>query len=700
MAQNLQGTKSNKKYHLGSSFPLGSSITNRGVNFSVAAPNAKEIELILFANEDSEEPEEIIKLNSANRSGDYWHIEVEGIGEGTCYGYRASNEAHVNNKDSSLKKILIDPAARAIGGWAKYRREACLEKTDNIRECLKGIVCERQLFDFASHPRPKHSWNKTIIYELHVGSFTRQDKLSSKENIPGTFEYLKEKIHYLKSLGITTIELLPVFSFDPNDAPHGLRNNWGYSPINWFTPHQDYVTGEDPLEARKQFRGLISACHDNNIEVIIDVVYNHTTEGDNNGPIISWKGFGDSTYYHIDSKGHYLDVTGCGNTIAANNPITRKLILESMRCWANELGVDGFRFDLGIALTRGKDLIPLTNPPLFEEIEADPYLSELKLISEPWDCGGLYKLGDFPAKRVCTWNGHFRDDVRKFWKGDTGTIWKLKDRLKGNIELYKNNKNPLNYSINFITSHDGFTLIDLVSFNSKHNFSNGEKNRDGENNNNSWNHGVEGPTSNKEIKELRKRQCRNLLTILLLSPGIPMISMGDEICRSQGGNNNSWCQNSKIAWMPWEAKACDLTMHEFVRRLILLRQQLNELFNPQKPFPENIQETADKNSLWIEWHGIKPKKPDWSNWSHTLSFSINRGLDGAILWMGLNAYSKNMTFELPKQQSSWELLLNTTESNTNLSIHPQQIDSQTSISIQNRGLKILISDEYSKNLSF
>ena len=301
----------------------------------------------------------------------------------------------------------------------------------------------------------------------------------------------------------------------------------------------------------------MEVCHKNGIEVILDVVYNHTTEGDKNGPTISWKGFGESTYYHKNKQDEFLDVTGCGNTIAANHPIVRHLILESIRCWSNELGVDGFRFDLGIALSRGKDLAPLDLPPIFEEIESDPLLTDLKLISEPWDCGGLYRLSDFPAKRISTWNGHFRDDLRRFWKGDKNSTWPLKDRLVGNPGIYKDSKDSVKKSINLITSHDGFTLADLVSFNKKHNLSNGESNRDGENHNNSWNHGFEGPSTNQEIKELRLRQQRNLFSSLLLSPGVPMILMGDEVGRSQGGNNNAWCQNSPIGWMIWNHEDCD-----------------------------------------------------------------------------------------------------------------------------------------------
>ena len=413
------------KVKVGSAWPLGSSVTLDGVNFSIAAPHATNLELLIFQNEDDEYAKETISLDQKNRSGDYWHVEIEGLAEGTLYGYKVS----IDGQKAAEDHIVLDPCARAITGWENYIRNHKEKVNRGYAHCLKGVVTKRDYFDFKSHPRPKHSWNKTIIYELHVGGFTKSNDSSISESKKGTFLGLIEKIPYLKSLGITTIELLPVFAFDSNDAPEGLVNYWGYSPINWFTPHQDFVDSCNPLEARRQFKKLVEVCHDNELEVLIDVVYNHTTEGNQNGPSISWKNFGPKTYYHQDDKENYQDVSGCGNSIAANRPLVRKLILESLRCWAIELGVDGFRFDLGIALSRGENLIPLDKPPLFEEIEADPKLSDVKLISEPWDCGGLYKLGDFPAKQFRTWNGHFRDDIRRFWKGDKGTIWPLKDRL-------------------------------------------------------------------------------------------------------------------------------------------------------------------------------------------------------------------------------------------------------------------------------
>ncbi len=681
--------------HPGMPWPLGSSITPRGVNFSIAAPLAEKVELLLFANETKDYPQRIVNLDHSHKSGDYWHVEIEGLKEGCCYCYRICNTLEEEHKDYVSSKALIDPCARAIGGWTTYKRNDSKGPEQNLHSCLKGVVCERNLFDFKSHPRPNHPWNQSIIYELHVGGFTNHPESNVEPEKRSSFIGLIQKIPYLKDLGITAIELLPIYSFDPNDAPSGKLNYWGYSPINWFTPHQGYVIGNNPLNARNQFRELVAKCHDEGLEVILDVVYNHTAEGNQEGPILSWKGFGGSLYYHLDKKGNYLDVSGCGNTIAANRPLVRKLILESMRCWASELGIDGFRFDLGIALSRGENLNPLENPPLFEAIESDPELSGLKLISEPWDCGGLYKISEFPAKRISTWNGHFRDDVRKFWKGEKGSTWPLKERLMGSLDIYKESKIALEKSIQFITSHDGFTLIDLVSFNQKHNFANGENNRDGENHNISWNNGIEGPTTDISLLNLRRRQQRNLLTTLLLSPGVPMILMGDEVGRSQGGNNNSWCQDSPLGWMIWGSSYCDTNLHKYVKKLLKIRNSFPSFFSPITPHSED---SPSNINISIQWHGVKLLKPDWGEWSHTISYSLNRNNDEALLWVGFNAYTKSIFFELPKSKFGWNLILNTASKSPN-DIPQKPIKwKKENIELLNQSIVVMLSEEFSSKL--
>ena len=664
--------------NIGKPLPLGSSITSKGVNFSIIASNAKYIEILLFETEDAISPKTIFKLDQNHQTGPYWHAEINNLEEGSIYAFRINQKDNGKNNNYP-KKVLIDPCSRGITGWGQYKRKNALNKNENTASCLKSIVCDRKFFNFKDFPRPKHSWEETIIYELHIKAFTQSS--NEKESC---FKKFLKKIPYLKELGITTIELLPIFCFDPTDAPNGLENFWGYSPINWFTPHFQYCSNESAKENREEFRKFVEECHKADIEVLLDVVYNHTSEGDSNGPAISWKGIDENLYYFIDEDKNYQDVSGCGNTIAANRGLVRKLIIESLKCWANELGVDGFRFDLGIALSRGENLVPLENPPIFEDIECDPDLVDIKLISEPWDCGGLYKLNDFPSKKTFTWNGHFRDDLRKFWKGDKDTAWNMSDKIKGSPSLYRENS-TFPKSINFITSHDGFTLKDLVTFNTKHNFANKEQNRDGDNHNNSWNHGVEGPTTNVLIKELRKQQQKNLLFSLFISRGVPMLLMGDEIGRSQGGNNNSWCQDNSLGWMNWNYEQQDSELLSYLKDLIRIRKKFINFFNPN--FSTHNKDIV--NSPTYHWHGTKLESPDWSSWSHTIAFSINRGKNNPLFWAGLNAYSKSIDFCIPNTKSKWLKVLDTSKSGA---LKPIKIN-DNSINIENRSSVLIISEE-------
>ncbi|MFM1799018.1 MAG: hypothetical protein RLZZ117_1296 [Cyanobacteriota bacterium] len=645
---------------IGQPWPLGASLTPQGVNFSVVAPLATRVELLLFAHGEAREPESILALEGPHRSGDHWHVEVEGIGIGACYGYRVFGPLEPGNHGFNPSKVLIDPCARALAGWGGFRRGAAVGAIPNTACCLKGVVTERDCFDFNTAPRPRHSWQKSVIYELHVGGFTRGEGCPVSPQRQGTLLGLIDTLPYLRDLGITTLELLPVMAFDPEDAPAGRFNHWGYSPLSWMAPHPGYLVSSDPLQARNEVRQLVTACHQAGLEVLVDVVYNHTTEGNQAGPTLSWRGFADSVYYHQNSRGDYLDVSGCGNSIAANQPLSRRLILESLRCWAIELGIDGFRFDLGIALSRGAELMPLDQPPLFEAMEAHPELSDLKMVSEPWDCGGLYRMADFPARRVATWNGRFRDDMRRFWKGDDKCCWPVSQRLAGNPDLYGGQPAALGRSITFLTAHDGFTLADLVSYNRKHNLANGENDRDGDNHNNSWNHGVEGPTTDRAVTALRDRQIRNLLSSLMLAPGVPMLSMGDEVRRSQGGNNNAWCQNNPLGWMHWRPDAGDLALKRFLMRLIRLRQRLAFVFNPEIPLAEAPARRLGEGSvLWREWHGVELNKPDWASWSHSLAWSVQDSLQGPLLWCGWNAYYKAMHFDLPPSAAGWMRVIDT-----------------------------------------
>jgi len=630
---------------IGRPWPLGASLSPVGVNFSLVAPEATRVELLLFEYGEASEPWLTVELDPLqHRSGDHWHVEIvgDGIGIGCCYGYRVFGPLLPGAHGFNPSKLLLDPCARAISGWKSYRRELAIGAIPNTHCALKGVVTDRDRFDFDAAPRPRHSWQRTVIYELHVGGFTKGAGSPVPHERQGTLLGLIDTIPYLKDLGVTTIELLPVMAFDPQDAPIGRHNHWGYSPVSWMAPHPGYLVGDDPLQAREQVRQLVRAAHQAGLEVLLDVVYNHTSEGNQAGPTLSWRGLGDRLYYQQNSRGDYLDVSGCGNTIAANRALVRRLIIESMRCWAVELGIDGFRFDLGIALSRGEELAPLDNPPLFEEMEADPDLADLKLISEPWDCGGLYKLADFPARRVAPWNGRWRDDVRRFWKGDERSCWALGQRLAGSPDLFAGSSSTC---ITFLTAHDGFTLADLVSYGRKHNLANGEDNRDGDNHNNSWNHGVEGPSSDHAVSTLRNRQLRNFLATLLLSPGVPMLLMGDEVRRSQGGNNNTWCQNNPLGWMHWQPDQGDQELRTYLKRLLALRQRLAGVLNPEHPTPH--------------WHGVELSKPDWAAWSHTLAWSLNNSAGMALLWCGMNAYSKAMHFDLPPSEQGWLRVIDT-----------------------------------------
>ena len=653
---------------IGRPWPLGAAADQGGVNFSVVAPRAEGVELLLFEHGDSACPSRTIALGPEHRSRDHWHVRLDGVGIGCRYGYRVHGETSIGSGRFNASKVLLDPCARAIDGWNVYRRNDALGHNDNVGSCLKGIVTERDSFDFEAAPRPRHHWRRTVIYELHPGGYTAAADSPAAPALKGTLPGLIATLPRLHRLGVTTIELLPVAAFDPQDAPNGRLNYWGYSPVNWFTPHQGYVAGDDPMAARRQMRELVTACHQAGIEVLVDVVFNHTCEANRLGPWLSWRGFADRLYYFQDARGRYQDVSGCGNSIAANRPHVCMLILEAMRCWAIELGVDGFRFDLGIALSRGEALQPLDRPPLFEAIEADPQLSDLKLVSEPWDCAGLYRLEDFPSRVIGCWNGKFRDTARRFWKGDQSTTWDLGQLFSGSRDLFGDAGARPGQTVNYVTCHDGFTLADLVSYSRKHNLANGEQNRDGDNHNNSWNHGVEGPCTDPAVLALRRRDVRNLLASLLLAPGVPLLLMGDEWGRSQGGNNNAWCQGNPTGWMVWDGSVQADGLQTYLQRLLKLRQRFLDLLNPSVALPEDDE---SGHRIWREWHGTACHQPDWAAWSHTLAWSIHHRDQGPLLWCGMNAYHRALNFEIPAG-ATWSRLIDTALPNgEDLSVEPQ-----------------------------
>ncbi len=561
----------------GSPYPIGASITDAGVNFSVFSYHATSVELLLFDADDAIQPSCIIALPpGTNRTSHYWHVHLAGIRPGQLYGYRMSGPyAPELGHRFDPEKILLDPYARAIS-TKNYERNAAARSGTNIGVAAKSVVADLSVYDWEDDRPLDHPFSSTVLYEMHVGGFTRNTNSNVTEEKRGTYAGLVEKIPYLKDLGVTAVELMPVFQFDTQDAPKGLENYWGYSPMSFFAPHAGYCSRSDPLGCLDEFRDMVKALHKADIEVILDVVYNHTAEGGADGPTYSFKGLDNRFYYLLsDDLSQYADYTGTGNTLNTNFSVVRRMIGDSLRYWVSEMHVDGFRFDLAAVLTRDQHGRPADDAPILWEIDTEPVLAGRKLIAEAWDPGGLYLVGSFAGDRWKEWNGRFRDDVRRFLKSDRNIVLNLRQRLLGSPDIYTKNYQSPEQSINFVTCHDGFTLNDLFSFNEKHNEANGENNRDGASENYSWNCGVEGPTEDPQVERLRARQIRNAVTLNLLSVGTPMLMMGDEVRRTQLGNNNAYCQNNELSWFDWSLCQTHADLHRFVKLLIQLRPGLS-----------------------------------------------------------------------------------------------------------------------------
>jgi len=634
----------------GSYHALGATVTSNGVNFCVFSKNCDAMELVFYDRMEDALASRVIALDAQfNRTFYYWHVFVPDVRPGQIYAYRASgrNDPHTGLRfDGS--KVLLDPYGRAVATGPHYdRATATLYGVDNAAHAMKSVVVDTNAYDWEGDTPLVLPYSKTLIYEMHIGGFTRHPSSGVAPEKRGTYAALIEKIPYLKSLGVTTIELMPVFQFDEQDAPLGRRNYWGYSPVGFFAPHLDYSVSRNPLKAVDEFRDMIKALHRAEIEVILDVVFNHTAEGDHTGPTFSFRGLENRAYYlHEENQAFYSNYSGTGNTLNANNSIVRRMILDSLRYWVSEMHVDGFRFDLASALARDEDGHPLANPPILWEIESEPILAGTKIIAEAWDAGGLYQVGSFVGHRWAEWNGKFRDDVRAFIKGDCDTVSQFVTRLTASPDMYQQDRDA-NRSVNFVTCHDGFTLNDLVSYNQKHNEANGENNADGTNDNLSWNGGVEGPTDDPAVETLRKRQIKNFFMALLVAQGTPMLLMGDEVRHTQYGNNNAYGQNTELSWFNWD----DLERHheilDFLRSLILLTQSL-ECFS-QEAFWLYSETTR------ITWHGIHLYQPDVSEDSHSIAFTLDyRGGRAHIMF---NAYWEPLTFELPPM--GWHRIVDT-----------------------------------------
>jgi glycogen operon protein len=629
----------------GRSSPLGATVVPGGVNFSVFSRNATGVELLLFDREDDPKPSRVVKIDPVqNRTYPYWHVFLPGGKPGQLYGYRVSGPFDpVRGMRFDSEKVLLDPYGRGVAVPRNYSREAARMKGNNTATAMKSVVVDPRDYDWEGDTPLHHRSARSIIYEMHVKGFTRHPSSGVSEQTRGTYAGLIEKISYLKDLGITAVELLPVFQFDSQDAPSGKTNYWGYSPVSFFAPHQGYSSRQEPLGPVNEFRDMVKALHRADIEVILDVVFNHTTEGDDRGPTLCFRGLNNSIYYILEpDRSRYANYSGTGNSLNANHPIVRRMILDSLHYWVDEMHVDGFRFDLASILERDESGNLMSNPPVLWDIDSDPCLAGTKLIAEAWDAAGLYQVGSFIGDSWREWNGRFRDDVRSFFRGDEGTVAVLADRLVGSPQIYGHKEREAEESVNFVTCHDGFTLNDLVTYNQKHNEANGEDNRDGVNDNRSWNCGIEGPSDDPPVETLRNRQVKNFFTVTMLSLGLPMILMGDEVRRTQHGNNNTYCQDNATSWFDWRLLRKRAGLHRFVRMLNARR-----LLCSVKPGEPHLSLDQLLSRTRRTWHGVKLGQPDWSAGSHSLAFTAQVSNGDLPFHVILNAYWEALEFELP-----------------------------------------------------
>jgi isoamylase len=636
----------------GRSSPLGATLSVEGANFSVYSKHAIGIELLLFDGVEDPRPARVIRIApSTNRTYHYWHVFVPGVSAGQIYGYRVDGPF---DPSTGMRfdgaKVLLDPYGLGVVVPKNYSREAARDRGDNCATAMKSLVVDSDAYDWEGDMPLNRPASGTIIYEMHVRGFTRHPSSAVAEEKRGTFAGLIEKIPYLRDLGVTAVELMPVFQFDPQDSPPGLVNYWGYAPVAFFAPHHAYSSRHDPLGPLDEFRDMVKGLHRAGIEVILDVVFNHTAEGDHNGPTLSLRGFDNSTYYILDKdRARYADYSGTGNTLNANQPIVRRMIVDSLRYWVEEMHVDGFRFDLAAILARDESGQLLPNPPVLWDIESDPMLAGTKLIAEAWDAAGLYQVGSFIGDSWKEWNGGFRDDVRSFFRGENGSVGRFADRLLGSPAIYGHKEREAEQSINYVTCHDGFTLNDLVSYDQKHNQANGEDNRDGANDNRSWNCGVEGPTDDPAVEKLRNWRVKNFLAVTVLSAGIPMLLMGDEARRTQYGNNNAYSQDNETSWFDWALLAKHPDVHRFVC-LLNARRLLRDLeTDGQRVSLCQLLRRAN-----VVWHGVKLNQPDWGESSHSIALTFEIRREKIVIHTIFNAYWEALDFDLPRVNNTNE----------------------------------------------
>ena len=634
-----------ERVEAGRSAPLGATPSPGGVNFGVFSRHATAIELLLFDEVDDFQAARVVRLDSPrHRTDHYWHVFVPDLAPGQLYAYRAEGPFEPENgMRFDATKVLLDPYGRGVAVPDAYARGAARRPGDTASTAMKSVVADVWTYDWEGDVPLRRPSSRTIVYEMHVRGFTRHPSSGVDEKTRGTYAGLVEKIPYLQRLGVTAVELLPVFQFDAQESGDGLANYWGYAPVSFFAPHHGFSSRRDRLGPLDEFRDMVKALHRAGLEVILDVVFNHTAEGDHHGPMLSYRGLDNAAYYILEQdRSRYANYSGCGNTLNANHPIVRRMILDSLRYWVEVMHVDGFRFDLASILSRDETGVVMPNPPLLLDIEADPALAGIKLIAEAWDAAGLYQVGTFVGDRWKEWNGPFRDDVRGFFRGDDGLVERFADRLIGSPSLYAHKQREPEASINFVTCHDGFTLNDLVSYEKKHNEANGEQNRDGSDDNRSWNCGVEGPADDPAVETLRTRHVKNMLTVTLLSAGIPMILMGNEVRRTQRGNNNAYCQDNEIGWLDCTLLETHADVHRFVSMLNAWRAQRDvEHERRHVPLTQLIRDVD------VTFHGVKLYEPDWGHTSHTIALTAKFPTQHAMLHLIVNAYTAVLEFELP-----------------------------------------------------
>ncbi len=698
----------------GKPLPLGAlAMPDKVINFALLCRHGTEVTLVILPEAGGNTPLAEYRLTGKQyRTGDHWHIAVQGLPDTFCYGWKVDGPAGPRHR-FDRNRMLLDPVGRIISAGEEW---AATCEIDPARTSRRSLFHRQPRYEWEDDAPPLTPHEDSIIYEVHVRGFTCDP--SSGVRFPGTYAGLTEKIPYLKELGITAVELMPVFEWDECDCPftdpttgEKLTNFWGYQPIGFAAPKAALAATARTHGQLIEFREMVKAFHKAGIEVILDVVFNHTGEGNDRGRTYSFRGLDNELYYVLDANGNYLDFAGCGNTVNCNHPVVRDQIMQCLRYWVGDMHVDGFRFDLASVLGRDRRGNVMIDPPVIEAITEDGVLADTKLIAEPWDAAGLYQVGGFPfGRRWSEWNGKYRDDVRRFWRGDAGLAGVLAARVCGSADIYQWSSRLPRHTVNFVTCHDGFTLNDLVSYDRKHNEANGEENRDGLDDNCSWNCGAEGPTDDATVNALRARQARNMMATMMLSQGVPMLLAGDEFLRTQRGNNNAWCQDNDVSWVDWRLAETNTDFLRFTREMIALRKRHPALRRRRffvgpvgqlipgidlGPFPPggpvrpadaglppgstgDATAAARRSGEWatagladVHWHGVEPFQPDFGEGSRTLAFALDGRFTGRELdddyrmdtdfYVAMNAWIDPVDFVVPRSPTRrpWRRVVDT-----------------------------------------